>query len=377
MAANNSALIEAYKSYYNTAMEEFKAGHMSEAKELFLKTASVAYEISQKSTNTKMSMEYRELAEKCFEIAKNKCVRREELKKAIGESEGGEVANFTPMEEKSDISFKDVAGLDEVKDQVKYHVLEPLLNPELAAAYNIKAGAKILMYGPPGTGKTYVARAIAGEVDAAFFAVNCQELISKYMGESSQKLNQLFEDARKHERAIIFFDEFDSIAAKRSDATSGADAETARFVATFLTLVDGFKESKTNKMLLLIAATNRPWALDTAMIRGGRFDTHVYVSLPDQKAREFMVDKAMKGVPISPELKLEKLAEALEGYGGGDVVAICDKIRLEAYRRAVKLGRKVPLTADDCNAVLVKARKVTSKADLAKFDAFKEGREVK
>ena len=197
------------------------------------------------------------------------------------------------------------------------------------------------------------------------------------MGESSQKLNQLFEDARKHERAIIFFDEFDSIAAKRSDATSGADAETARFVATFLTLVDGFKESKTNKMLLLIAATNRPWALDTAMIRGGRFDTHVYVSLPDQKAREFMVDKAMKGVPISPELKLEKLAEALEGYGGGDVVAICDKIRLEAYRRAVKLGRKVPLTADDCNAVLVKARKVTSKADLAKFDAFKEGREVK
>ena len=101
------------------------------------------------------------------------------------------------------------------------------------------------------------------------------------MGESSKQLDALFEEAQKNERAIIFFDEMDAVASKREDATGGVDAEMARFVATFLTKVDGFKKSKTCKMLLLIGATNRPWALDPAMCRGGRFDTHIYVGLPD------------------------------------------------------------------------------------------------
>lgn len=374
--ANNSALIEAYKSYYATAKEEYNAGNMAEARELFLKTAEVANEISIKTDNMKIRMEYHDAAQKLIDFARNKCVRKEQLKKAIGEGEGSGVTTFTPMDKKSKITFKEVAGLQEVKDQITYHVIEPMLHPELAARYNIKAGAKILMYGPPGTGKTYIAKAIAGEVDAAFYAVNCQDLISKYMGESSQKLNELFEEARKNERAIIFFDEFDSVAGKRSDATSGADAESARFVASFLTLVDGFKESETNKMLLLIAATNRPWALDSAMIRGGRFDTHVYVGLPDQEARIFMVKKAMKGAPLAQGVTVEKIADALEGYGGGDIVAICDKICFETYQRAVRLKQEVPITTDDCNAVLKQVRKVTTKADLAKFAAFKEGREI-
>ena len=123
------------------------------------------------------------------------------------------------------------------------------LSIELAKKYKINAGGKILLYGPPGTGKTFIARAIAGEVDAKFYAVNCQDMISKYMGDSSKMLDSLFETALKNERAIIFFDEFDSVASKRESESGGVDAEMSRFVATFLTKVDGFKKSKTNKFV--------------------------------------------------------------------------------------------------------------------------------
>ena len=239
--------------------------------------------------------------------------------------------------------------------------------------YKIEPGAKILLYGPPGTGKTFIARAIAGEVDAKFYAVNCQDLISKYMGDSSKKLDELFETAQKDERAIIFFDEFDSVASRRSDSSDGVDAEMARFVATFLTKVDGFKKSKTNKMLLLIAATNRPWALDPAMLRGGRFDTHIYVGVPDQAAREFLVNKVLKGLPMEEDVDLKKLASVLQGYGGGDITAICEKIKLNTYMRSLKAGAPQKISRDDCNSVLLTSHNMITKEDLVKFERFRNG----
>ena len=230
----------------------------------------------------------------------------------------------------------------------------------------------VLLYGPPGTGKTFIARAIAGEVDAEFFAVNCQDLISKYMGDSSKQLDSLFAEAEKHEKAIIFFDEFDSVASKRGDGTGGVDAEMARFVATFLTKVDGFKPTA-NKMLLLIAATNRPWALDSAMLRGGRFDTQIYVGVPDQAAREFLVNRALGGIAKEEDVDLSKLAWALEGYGGGDVTAICEKIKLEPYKREVLTGEAQRITREDCNKVLSSSRNVITPEELEKFKAYREG----
>lgn len=270
------------------------------------------------------------------------------------------------------ITFADVAGLEDVKEQITFKVLSPMQKPELAEKYHIRAGGKILLYGPPGTGKTFIARAIAGEVDAEFFAVNCQDLISKYMGDSSKQLDSLFAEAEKHEKAIIFFDEFDSVASKRGDGTGGVDAEMARFVATFLTKVDGFKPTA-NKMLLLIAATNRPWALDSAMLRGGRFDTQIYVGVPDQAAREFLVNRALGGIAKEADVDLSKLAWALEGYGGGDVTAICEKIKLEPYKREVLTGEAQRITREDCNKVLSSSRNVITPEELEKFKAYREG----
>ncbi len=193
------------------------------------------------------------------------------------------------------------------------------------------------------------------------------------MGESSKQLDALFEEAQKNERAIIFFDEMDAVASKREDSTGGVDAEMARFVATFLTKVDGFKKSKTCKMLLLIGATNRPWALDPAMCRGGRFDTHIYVGLPDFEARLFMIKKAMKDVPLAENFDFNLLAQKTEGYNGGDIVSMCDKIRAEAYKKSVKSGKEVLISQNDCDVIIAKNKPKTSKEDLEKFELYKNG----
>ena len=375
---NNAPRIEAFNSFYQQAKDLYAAGNMSDAREMFLKAASLANEISVTSTTYDVKMEYHKLAVKILEFAKTKCIKKEPIHASENSSSNNddETPSFTSESSNGGITFNDVAGLDDVKEQIVFHVLEPMRNPELAAAYGIKPGGKILLYGPPGTGKTFIARAIAGEVDAAFYSVNCQDLISKYMGDSSKQLDKLFDEAQKNERAIIFFDEFDSVASKRGDGTSGVDAEMARFVATFLTKVDGFKKSETCKMLLLIAATNRPWALDSAMLRGGRFDTQIYVGVPDQKAREFMVNKSMKNLPLNYDVDLQKLAKALEGFGGGDIVSICDKIRLEAYKRSVRLGSMQNITRDDCNAILSGIRNHISDSEVAKFVAYRNGATV-
>ena len=296
-----------------------------------------------------------------------------EIKERNVKSEEKETTSFVPESTNGGITFADVAGLDDVKDQIIYRVLEPMKDPEFAAPFDVTPGGKILLYGPPGTGKTLIARAIAGEVDAVFYSISCEDLISKWLGESSERLNKLFEEAEKHEKAIIFFDEFDSVASKRTMGTDGASNEMARFVATFLTKVDGFKPKDKNKMLLLIAATNRPWALDSAMLRGGRFDTQIYVGTPDLKAREFLVNKSLGKLMLEEDVSLSALAEELEGYGGGDIVSICEKIKFEAYKKSVKLGKRQSVTLEDCRAAIDSVHNNISKEDIARFEAYRDG----
>ena len=376
---NNQPLIEAYKSFYQQAKDFYAAGDIPAAREAFLRAAELANQISVGAKSYDVKMEYHKLAAKILDFVKTGCSGKKPVTRAAGNENGlpkaEEKPSFTPVQPSgaSDkITFADVAGLGDVKEQITFKVLSPMQKPELAEKYHIRAGGKILLYGPPGTGKTFIARAIAGEVDAEFFAVNCQDLISKYMGDSSKQLDSLFAEAEKHEKAIIFFDEFDSVASKRGDGTGGVDAEMARFVATFLTKVDGFKPTA-NKMLLLIAATTRPWALDSAMLRGGRFDTQIYVGVPDQAAREFLVNRALGGIAKEEDVDLSKLAWALEGYGGGDVTAICEKIKLEPYKREVLTGEAQRITREDCNKVLSSSRNVITPEELEKFKAYREG----
>lgn len=369
---NSFINVEAYKSFYDQGMQAYNEGDLEKAKDLLLRAAEIANNISTSSTSYNVRMEYHNIALKILDFVKNKCKKQTPLKMESSEKKE-DIKTFTPTVSEDKITFHDVAGLEDVKEEIEFKVLNPMKNPELAKKYKINAGGKILLYGPPGTGKTFIARAIAGEVDAVFYAINCQDLISKYMGESSKQLDELFETALKNERAIIFFDELDSIASKRESGDGGVDAEMSRFVATFLTKVDGFKKSKTNKMLLLIGATNRPWALDSAMVRGGRFDTHIYVGTPDEKARRFLIEKAFKDVPTAEDFDIDELVEQVKGFGGGDIMAICEKIRLAGYKKSVRSGIEVEITREDCQNVISSQHNIITEEELARFEKYRMG----
>ena len=129
-------------------------------------------------------------------------------------------------------------------------------------------------------------------------------------------------------------------------------------------------------MLLLISATNRPWVIDSAMVRGGRFDTQIYVGLPDEGAREFMVNKALKNLPKDDDVDLKAFAVSLKGFGGGDITAICEKVKLEAYKRAVKSGKAENITLKDLEKAIKTTRNVITEEELAKFEAYRNGEEI-
>ena len=365
--ANESKVI-AFNNFYQQAKELYAVKDYKNSRNMFIKTASLANEISVESNSYNVKMEYHNLADSILKFLKSDFGKVK--KEVIIKNEESKKFNSEDINEEDKITFDDVAGLNDVKDEIRFNVIEPLKNPEFAKTYNIKPGAKILLYGPPGTGKTFIARAIAGEIDAKFFNVNCQDLISKYLGDSSVNINGLFEEAYSHKRSIIFFDEFDSVASKREDGNN-ADQEMNRFVATFLTKVDGFKKPKDVEMTLLIAATNRPWAIDSAMLRGGRFDTHIYVGLPDYEARLFLIKKVFKNIPIDNDVDLNELANHLEGYGGGDITAICNKIISQTYRKAIKNQKIINISNDDIYNVVSQSKKNVTKDELDKFDKFK------
>ena len=146
----------------------------------------------------------------------------------------------------------------------------------------------------------------------------------------------------------------------------------ARFLATFLTKVDGFKPIE-NKMLLLIAATNRPWALDSAILRGGRFDRQIYVSLPDKEARDFLVNKSLGSLPLEEGLNPSIIADSLEGFGGSDIVSICEKIRFEAYKKSIKSKQIEKITLEDCKNAMKGVQNHISQKELERFEEYRNG----
>lgn len=228
------------------------------------------------------------------------------------------------LTEKPDASFEDVAGLHKVKDELKVKVIEPFTYPEVYERFKLQVGGGILMYGPPGTGKTLIARAVAGELDAKFFNIDAADIKDKYYGQTEQNLKEVFNLARNFERSVIFLDEAESLLSKRGNRQSSK-------VTTFLSLADGLE--KNNNCLLLLAATNRPWMIDEAALRPGRFDTHIFVGLPDLVAREKIIELNMKDVPVSERVSFQMIAEKAGGYSGADLAQVSYRAKLFAARR--------------------------------------------
>lgn len=233
------------------------------------------------------------------------------------------------LEERPNVRLDDVAGLDEVKDALRRNVIWPRLHPKPYGRFRKQLEAGVLMYGPPGTGKTYIARAVAGEFDAAFFSVSGATLKSKWVGRSEKNVKRLFEATAKHERAIIFLDECD-------DVLSAGQNEKVNIYSQFLRELDGI-ESRGDALLrrFVLAATNKPWLLGGEVLRPGRLGTHVYVGLPDRAARLAILQRTLKDVPVEQDLQFEALADRLEHRSGADIAWIVERAKDRAIEREV------------------------------------------
>lgn len=215
------------------------------------------------------------------------------------------------------ITFKDIGGLENLKDDIKFKIIEPFKRPEVFRFYNKPIGGGILMYGPPGCGKSLIARATANEAKATFIHTKCSDLKSKFVGETEKNIAELFEKAREKQPTIIFFDEFEALGGNRSEGHSHERSA----VAQLLTEMDGM-DSK-DQQILLLAATNEPWAIDPALRREGRFGRTIFVPEPDFEARKQVFSIIMDKRPVE-KLDYAKLAELTEGFSGADIKGVCE-----------------------------------------------------
>ncbi|AFL66054.1 CDC48 family AAA ATPase [Desulfurococcus amylolyticus] len=228
------------------------------------------------------------------------------------------------------VTWEDIGDLEEVKQKIREIVELPLKYPELFEHLGIEPPKGILLYGPPGTGKTLLAKALANEIGAYFVTINGPEIMSKFYGESEERLRKIFEEAQANAPAVIFIDEIDSIAPKREEVTGEVEK---RVVAQLLTLMDGLKE---RGKVIVIGATNRPDALDPALRRPGRFDREIEIPPPDKRARREILAVHTRNMPLAEDVDLDKIADTTHGYTGADIAALVKEAAINALRRFMK-----------------------------------------
>lgn len=224
-------------------------------------------------------------------------------------------------------TYENVGGLREEVQRVREMIELPMKHPEVFQKLGIEPPKGVLLFGPPGTGKTLIAKAVANESGANFFSIAGPEIISKYYGESEQRLREIFEEAQKGAPSIIFIDEIDSIAPKRGEVTGEVER---RVVAQLLAMMDGLKE---RGQVVVIGATNREDAIDPALRRPGRFDREIEIGVPDRAGRVEILQIHTRNMPIGEDVNLESMAERMVGFVGADISALCKEAAMRALRR--------------------------------------------
>lgn len=245
------------------------------------------------------------------------------------------------------VTFADVAGLDDVKRQIDLRIIAPFKNPEIYRAFRRQGGGGIMLYGPPGCGKTYIAKATAGELDARFLVVSLHEVIDKYWGESEKMVHAIFQEARMQTPAVLFFDEFDALGSSRGKS----DSQFFRtLVNQLLQEMDGLEGQ--NDDILLFAATNMPWTVDSAFRRPGRFDRVLFVPPPDREARAQILKIHTRKVPGGDKIPVDKLAKETPMMTGADLKALCEQAVEYALERSLTSGKVESVTLADFKKAL-------------------------
>ncbi|KAH0795409.1 26S protease regulatory subunit 6B [Histomonas meleagridis] len=243
------------------------------------------------------------------------------------------------IEEKPDVTYADIGGLDMQKQEIREAVELPLTHLDLYTQIGIDPPRGVLLYGPPGTGKTMLAKAVAHHTSAAFIAVAGSEFVQKYLGEGPRMVRDTFRLAREHAPSIIFIDEIDSIAQKRFDAEHGSDREIQRILMELLAQMDGFDQTTNVKVIM---ATNRADTLDPALLRPGRLDRKIEFPLPDRRQKRLIFGVLTNKMNLSPDVDLEDYVSRPDKISGADIASIC----MEAGMHAVRRNRYVILPKD-------------------------------
>lgn len=238
--------------------------------------------------------------------------------------------------DKSDVTFADVAGADEAKEELQ-EIIQFLVDPAKFSRLGGRLPKGVLLVGPPGTGKTLLARAVAGEADRPFFQMSGSDFVEMFVGVGASRVRDLFEQGKAHAPCIIFVDEIDAVGRHRGAGLGGGHDEREQTLNALLVEMDGFE---TNEGVILLAATNRPDVLDPALLRPGRFDRQVVVDLPDVKGREGILRVHAKKLPLADDVQLNLIARGTPGMSGADLANVCNEAALLAARRS---GDKVTM----------------------------------
>jgi SpoVK/Ycf46/Vps4 family AAA+-type ATPase len=248
--------------------------------------------------------------------------------------------------EAPEITLRDVGGMQEVKRRLESAFLGPLRNPELREYYGKSLRGGLLLYGPPGCGKTFIARALAGELGASFFSIGLSDVLDMWLGESERRLHEAFEEARRAAPCVLFLDEVDALGRKRSQLRQSAGRNV---INQLLAELDGVQAA--NDGLFVLAATNHPWDVDTALRRPGRLDRTVLVLPPDAEARAAILAGAIDGRPVAG-IDVGRLARKTDGFSGADLVHVCEVAAERALQDSIDTGRARPIETRDFEAAL-------------------------
>ena len=361
-------LLEQFEKHRDDGVAAVRAGDGRTGKYHLLKASEYLFRVAAKSQG-ELREKRKASAAKLLAMAKEIDVsyRPEEVSEGGSSGKRGKGASASQwvVSRKPGVRFDDVAGLADVKAVIRRRVIYPFQHPDVAKRYRKKAGGGVLLYGPPGTGKTMIAKAIATELDAIFFSVKCSDIISKWVGEAEKNLGKLFAAARACPCAVIFMDETEAIVARRG----GDSTVMNRVIPEFLAQVDGVDSEES--ALLLLGATNRPWDMDEAALRTGRFGELIYVGPPDFEAVFEILRMALEGVPMSDAVDLSAVARRLDGFTGADVVGFVERVKDRPFEREISAGSASQVEGEDIEAVLAQSSPSVTKAMLARFDTFR------
>ncbi len=286
--------------------------------------------------------------------------RPTEIDNMVGEYNNSQISSSIPK-----VSLDDVVGLEDVKQSILYKVVYPFKYPKIYETLKKNCGGGILLYGLPGTGKTMIAKAVATEINAKFYSVKCSDLGSKWFGETERRLKELFDKARSDERSVVFFDEIEAYAGKRNE-----DPTMQRVVSEFLSQMSGLTASE--NAMLIIAATNKPWQIDTAFLRPGRFDEKIYVPLPNENARKLMIEKRLKDIPTLDDIDMSTIAKLTDGFNGADIEYLCEKAKEIAIGNILNQNRKkISLSNSDFFEALKNVQSSVSAEDISQMQGWK------